>query len=468
MVSPGAPGLALAAMVSAGTLAGCTLLTDSFLSNDFSGDAYPVNVNTETGAIIVGVRPTGGEETTAVLDLLSPLTTSDPDPLAHPLGTPDVTTTDLALLGMSTPSASVSLAAVTPENSVERARFVGAQLISIHACDQSDLNANGECHIGHDPALLAFQSVLGADSLAGDAVRLRLADDQIFVLPDVGGSDHQRSLDCDAVYDSPYRGGGTLVIAGTETSFGNRRIALAACLGPHPEASLQAKRGTDALFVVSTAIGMSIIGKSAYARYKTDRGDTSPDGDAQSVFLPSGLVRGTAGTLESLALVAPQAGNALAPCRQVYAHRIIEHGPAPEKICIGNSTPGNDCPCEDGSPSCNVPAIVELNPPQPTATGTPASIAVLVVDDADPTLQALRTELRPDQPEVDGILGTEALKLAEIDVDYPHDRLLARCRGGACCARPELVDTTDEQLAQINRCITAQPMCQTTSVIPTP
>jgi hypothetical protein len=103
-----------------------------------------------------------------------------------------------------------------------------------------------------------------------------------------------------------------------------------------------------------------------------------------------------------------------------------------------------DCPCKNGDAFCNVPAILELTPP--------GGIDVLVVDDTDPTLQALRTELRPDQPEVDGILGTNVLRGAEIDVDYPHDRLIARCPGGNCSARPGLALAQD--VCQINRCIT--------------
>jgi hypothetical protein len=464
----------LAAVISA-TAPGCTLLTDSFLSNNFSGDAYPINVDTHTGAILVQMRPTGGTETTAVLDLLSPLTTTDP---ADPNATPDLVTTNIGMFGLITPSAPTAPEAISSTNSVERAEFVGAQLISLHACD-----AKGACTIGSDdpkvqppvpvpptmqstPAVSSFQSVLGADSLAGDAIRLRLTDSQIFVLPDIGGSDHQRSLDCDAVFDSPYRGGGTLVIAGTETAFGNRRIALATCLGPHPEAALQANRGTDALFVVSTAIGISIIGNSAYQRYLlTHPPTTAADTTDHTVYLPSGIVHGQLGFIESIALVAPQAGNALAPCRQIYAHRVLSLPPVSTKLCDGN--PGDaDCPCEDGTTSCNVPAILELNPAPAAPAPAPPQIQVLVVDDDDPTLQALRTELRPDQPEVDGILGTNALTFGEFDADYPHDRLLARCAGGACCTRPELVDTTDEQLAQIQRCIKAQPTCQTTPVAP--
>jgi len=72
------------------------------------------------------------------------------------------------------------------------------------------------------------------------------------------------------------------------------------------------------------------------------------------------------------------------------------------------------------------------------------------VPDNDSTLQALRTELRPDQPEVDGLLGADALRAAEIDVDYPHDRLIARCSPPGCLVRPQLTQQSDR--CRINQC----------------
>ena len=65
---------------------------------------------------------------------------------------------------------------------------------------------------------------------------------------------------------------------------------------------------------------------------------------------------------------------------------------------------------------------------------------LVVVADDEPLLQALRTELRPAQPEIDGVLGLSALAATEFDVDYPHNRLLFRCAASACVARPALRD----------------------------
>jgi hypothetical protein len=293
--------------------------------------------------------------------------------------------------------------------------------------------------------------VVGADVLAGDAIRLRLASDEIFVLADIGGSDRGRTLSCEAVFDAPYRGGGTLVISGTELPFGNRRITLSACLGqdvdPGPMAGKPTQHGADALLVVSTSIGISILDESAYQRYR----DAVPEANAPAldalppgaVYLPSGRVSGRLSAINRMALVGASISNGLSPCRHIYAHHVLADGPVaqhPEMTC--SDATGMNCPCKDRSSFCAVPAVVEL---------TPGNIPVLVVPDTEPTLQALRTELRPDQPEVDGLLGTDALRSAEIDVDYPHDRLLARCTQAGCLTRPQLTQESDR--CQINRCI---------------
>ncbi len=446
MVSWRAPALGGVPLL-ASLLGGCSLITDSFVSNDFSGDPLPVEIDLTSGAVMVGLHPEkpdgDGISRPAVLDVLSPLTIIDPGPDS----VPQVSFVDLTLLGDS-PLAS--------NQTVPRARFPEAQLLAVHPCNSVEADADGVCHVGPTGETI-YQSIIGADALAGDAIRLRLGDRRLFVLPDVGGSDRARSFDCDAVFDSPYRGGGTLVIAGTELSFGNRRIVLQACLSPHPDARPQAARGSDALFVLSTGIGTSIIGQTAYNRYL----ELHPEQPAlaslpeDSVYMPGGILRGQRGMIDTLSLVAAPGGNDLSPCRQIYAHRAL----APASLgddC--KTTTGDDCPCDDGTTFCNVPAIVELTPP--------GGIAVLVISDTDSTLQALRAELRPDQPEVDGILGTDVLRGAELDIDYPHDRLLARCAGGDCCVRPEL--TSEDDRDGINRCITHQATCATTSVLPEP
>lgn len=434
-------------------LAGCTLITDSFLTNDFSGDPFPIEIETESGAIVVGLREPGAADRVAVVDLLSPFTLTDPGPEVPP----SVSRVDLTLLGRTGGGAVIELATAVP-----RAQFRDKQVIALHPCPDRTFEGqpNLECVVGTPAAPRVFQSILGADSLAGDAVRLRLGDRRMFILADIGGSDRGRSQACDAVFNSPYRGGGTLVIAGTEVPFGNRRITLQACLGPDrdpgppPEESdvviaPPRQRGASALFVMSTSIGISILGQAAYERYRQAVADdplvSAPalaDLPAGSAYLPSGLVEGRLATINRLRLVSSASSNPLSPCRQIYAHQFFFGGNC-------SLQPELECPCKDGESFCAVPAMLALEPP--------AGLAVLVVADTDPTLQALRTELRPDQPEVDGVLGTDALRTAEIDVDYPHDRLVARCTGSGCVARPQFAEDTDDERKQLRVCIPVQP-----------
>jgi len=401
--------------VAALGLAGCSLITDSFVTNEFSGDPFPIQADLSSGAILLGLRQAGVPDRTAILDLLSPVTLVDPGPGVAP----EVTNADLLLLGRNGPGGPLEL---------PRASLTDAQLLALHPC-------TGEpCSVGPLGAPRPYQAIVGADSLAGDAVRLRLGDDQVFVLADIGGDETRRTRACDGVFPSPYRGGGTLLIAGTELPFGGRRIAVQSCLGANPDPLVpQSARGADVLLVMSTGVGITILGESAYHRYREAQ-PTAPELDSlplDAVYLPSGRIAGRLGSITNLALVASSGSTPRAPCRQVYASHLLI-----TRDCVAE----DDCPCEDGGEFCGVPAVVELQPA--------GGLAVLVVPDADPTLQALRTELRPDQAEVDGILGANALRTAELDVDYPHNRLLARCLVDGCRTRPAVTEVRERTQAQ--------------------
>ena len=93
-----------------------------------------------------------------------------------------------------------------------------------------------------------------------------------------------------------------------------------------------------------------------------------------------------------------------------------------------------------------------------SSSSTPATpLDVLVVSDDDPTLQALRAELRPDQPEVDGILGTERAHRARARYRLParpRARALHRIVT-ACAARPEL--SSEDRRATVASCLQALP-----------
>lgn len=400
---------------------GCSLITDSFATNEFSGDPFPIHVDTRSGAALLGLR-SGGETHIAVVDVLSPLTLIDPGVGVEAT----IDTEDLTLLGDRAPDAG------TPE--IPRAAFSAQQVLRLHPCARTQ----PVCSLGSQAAPVDYSAIVGADALAGDALRIRIGDSRLYVLADVGGRDADRTYACDAVFPSPYRGGGTLIVAGTEVPFAGRRVTLQACLEPDPAGISQAARGTDALFVLTTSIGPSLLSESAYERYRQNHPTALPLSmlPESQVFLPSGPVTGRAAMIANLALVARASSQPLAPCRQVYAHHLLV-----QRDC----RPGEDCPCEDDPAFCPVPASVALEPP--------AGIPLLVVPDDDPTLQALRTEFRPTLQEIDGLLGTGAIGGVELDIDYPHNRVLARCAvddGTTCVTRPAL--DSQEDRTQIRGC----------------
>jgi hypothetical protein len=403
-------------------LTGCDYITGSFVTNDFSGDPFPVPFQTASGAVIVGLQPEGGTKHTAVLDVMSPFTVLDPGPN----GQPTITYPNVTLLGLDSATGGLDQ---------PRGRFEEPQVLTQHPCGVPT------CTVGATTAPRPFNAILGMNAFSSDALRLDMAADDLFVLPDVSGDDSNRSLACDAVLPQAFRGGGTAIIGGTEIGFANWRVAIDTCMAFDPDPNLlQSQRGANELMVLSSAIGISILDEAGYARYR-DVVMTAPDLSTlpdMTVLLPSGPITGKLTTITSLALVGNSSSNPRAPCRQVYAHHFLTDN---------NCVEGSDCPCTDAN-FCAVPAIVELEPATP--------FPVLVVPDADDTLQSLRAELRPDRPEVDGILGTSAIAALELDLDYPHDRALARCVDtSACSARPEL--SGKDRRSSINACLASPP-----------
>lgn len=421
-------------VVCAALLAGCDYITDGFTTNGFSGDPFPTTVGSPTGALMTGFTVDGGSGMlTAVLDVMSPMNVIDPG-VGQEVSVNDDAT--FQMYGEDVPFGPFDL---------ERAEFSDNTLTTLHPCSGSP------CVVGTPDDPQPFEAIIGMPAFVSDALRLDLAPDPstgtdtIYVLPSIAGSESGVSFSCEADYPVPFRGGGTIIIGGTELAFTNWRIAIDACLSFDPDPTIpQSQRGTDALFVASTAIGVSILGLAAYQRYQLTH-PAAPDADTlptSSVNLENETITGNLTTLPTMALVANSPTNPRAPCRQVWANHLL---------VAGNCQPTDDCPCipdqdPDNGTFCAVPAEIELAPP--------AGFPVLIVDDSNDTLQALRTELTPDQPEVDGILGTSALRQIQLDIDYPDDRLVGRCTNPdrtICATRPEMPQEQDR--TQVNGCL---------------
>jgi hypothetical protein len=394
-----------------GALAAC--------GDDVAGDPFPIAVDRAGGAFVVGLEAEGDLFVrNAVVDVLSPLTILDQSP-------------DLAPARRSG-----TLDLMEPEQAdgsrITRTRW-DATVLGMHPCDPGAM-----CAIGAAGQPLEIAAVLGGDLLRRNAITFAPRTDTMYVLPDVAGDNETRGDACEVVVPRPFYGGGTLRIGDTEVAFVGTRIALGVCLSPDPVAPEPKDRGTDAALVLSTGIGLSIIGEARYNAWaEASAGPALATLPPAAALLPSGLVEGKLGRIDRLAIV----GTSTAPrgaCREVFAHHLLS-----ERNCA--PTDGDDCPCENES-SCQVAAIAEIAPATP--------IEVVIVPDEHPLLQSLRAELRPEQPEVDGILGMNALATTEFDVDYPNNRLLLRCVAAGCVARPALLDGKRPVVAA---CVAAAP-----------
>jgi hypothetical protein len=410
---------AIAIAVAASDSGGCADV------DTFSGDAFPIQYTSRGGAITLEVSQPGADPQPAVLELLSPLTVLDPGPA----GMPRRRSTTLTVRG------------ATPTGSVPRAALTG-MIIETHPCQTET------CGVGDPASPFPVTAIIGADLVAGDAVRLDFLRDRMFILPDIAGDASTRTGLCEGVFPSPFFGAGTLIVDSAEVSFTSRRMVVGACLGPDTSlVAPSAKRGGDTLLAIATGLGASILTEAAYLRYRDATLASVPALDTLPVAtfqLISGPVTGRLARIPAVSLVG-SSREPRGPCRDSYAHTFLSTA-NPDNVC----PVGLDCPCADVS-SCGAPAVVALAPF--------SGVSFVVVPDDDPLLQSLRAELRPLQGEVDGILGTDALAATQVDVDYPGDRLLWRCASNNGCQVRPLLDGLDEQIV-VNSCLASPPVIE--------
>lgn len=414
---------------------------------------FPIPVGLDAGPVLIGIS-TGDDDAGygfAVVDTLSPLTVVDDSAArGQPPRTPARRRMDLTLYGLDESGA------------VPQVLLSGAGIWDLHPCDDVDENgAARPCTLGLEGQTRELQAILGADLLARGAARFAFAAARMFLLPDVPGDNQDRACLCEAVFPAPFHGGGTMVVSGAEVSYRGQRIALGACVyqdaaaapapvagmcvapdtgsapdaGPAPDAGMPQDAGVmpdaatppsayetlglDGLFLLSTGLPVTLVSERFYHAYEAFAGapplaDLAPE----TLHLPFGSMRVRMGELRNLALVS-ETSEERGPCMERYANTCMRTG----------TCDTSDGGCRDCDTQCRASAAVDLAGPFPVA----------VISDAEPLLQALRDELRPSLPEIDGILAPSALMPLVLDVDYPHNRVLVRCVSDGCVAQPSLV-----------------------------
>lgn len=388
-------------------------------------DPFPVAVDLSSGAVMAYASGPGGEPAPVTIDTLSPITVLDS---FRPGGELPAETRRSAF------DLTLYSAPATGEP-VPRITLRAATVFDIHPCDRGGPPA--DCLVGVGDQTAVVRGIIGSDLLSRTAVRFDFASSEIRFFPDTAGSATDRGNLCEAVFDQPFAGGGTLIVADGEVDYLGRRPAIGACLDSGPSEVLE-PRGVDALLVLATGIGISVLSESAYRRYATASGAPALETLPEAVIhLPSGPTVGRLGDVGQIALTGEigEDSQRRGPCGELFANRVLAFDDCASGA-VGN------CPCPDGADFCRAAAALILS----------ETIPVALLPDEHPLLQALRVELRPEFPELDGLLGASALAASRIEIDYPKGRIVARCEDpDRCQARRQILKRS--QLDEVQRCL---------------
>jgi hypothetical protein len=206
------------------------------------------------------------------------------------------------------------------------------------------------------------------------------------------------------------------------------------CCKKGDEGSSALAAGADLALLVATGVGPLVLSQSAWDRVTSNR-DSVPVA-TRTAPLPvaslSGPIMASWFSLPRLALVNQELDDSSNPgaCVELgRARRLewVEHHQA-DAACAQ--------PCDtdprDSTRAQNSAAYIELGD----------DIPVAVVPDGTPLLQGLRAEIRPEGPEIDGLIGAGTLASTTLEIDYRSQpaRALLACVAGApqgfCWTRP--------------------------------
>jgi hypothetical protein len=387
-------------------------------------DSQPIPLaRARNGEILAQVSIDGRAPASAVIDTGSPIT------LWSATGTEDVQRHEVRLLGLA---AGAGNGTHTPTRGIfRRTTTVAATLGSLEGAGAPI-----------QPVL-----VLGGDLLSNFSVELGFGAPELVLWPEQRAGDGFLSAVGYAVLHTKLRGGGELEALGPREGFGPRGpyqypsslLALRACGAPRAfdrEAPLPARccagderalaSGVDLSLLVSTGVGPLVLSRSAWARVITQL-DTAPARTPGTLLVTASIspIAAEWSTLPRLALVDRQADPSVdpGPCVELGRARrleqidVIQAGNADQAACA--------LPCDQDSRgrAQDSAGYLELA----------GDLKVAIVADGEPILQTARAEIRPDGPEVDGILGAGVLIDARVELDYRSQpaRAIFSCEASA-------------------------------------
>jgi hypothetical protein len=314
--------------------------------------------------------------------------------------------------------------------------------------------------VGPEEMPLRPLAIVGGDLLSLFSVEIAFADPSATLWSYQPAGDGFLAAAGYAVLRLPRRGGGQLDALDPADRLGQTsphrypasRLLVRACAAPRPfkrEDALPSSccssderrlsSGADLSLLVATGVGPLVLGKAAWQRVRAHLPiEIEPQLVNRPLLvanftqpIPAAFTR-----LPRLALVDREADLGADPgaCAELARARRLEQiaWRQNENAQLAACALPCDLDPRDASRAQNSAAYLEIG----------GDLEVAIIDDTTPLLHAVRTEVRPSGPEVDGLLGAAALAQVRLELDYVANqpRGIFACEPGspadACRAVP--------------------------------
>jgi hypothetical protein len=298
-------------------------------------------------------------------------------------------------------------------------------------------------------------AILGGDLLRGFSVEFRFSQPSMTIWPNQRADDSfLEDVGYAVIHFTPF-GGGELDATGPADVLGLRgpldvapsRIVLRACGAPDlfdPRTSprqaccrrgdeISDSSGTPLSLLLATGAGPLVLTRSAWTRMLPGLSPVPAETPGKLYLTEAIPALDVAWTTmpeaAHIALVNQELSASAdpGPCVELARSRRIEwvayrqaNLPA-EAVCV---QPCDTDPNDPGKAQ-NSAAYIEIG------GSAAAPIPVAIIDDSDPYLEGLRADIRPEGPELDGIIGAGVLSRSRVEIDYRSSgmRAIFSCDG---------------------------------------
>jgi hypothetical protein len=279
-------------------------------------------------------------------------------------------------------------------------------------------------------------ALLGADLFAGRTLEIGFGTPAVTFWEKQAARDEFLAAAGYAVLRTPRRGGGTLDLLGPRNWIGRRetvdmapsRMVVRGCAVPPAFTredplptmdqcclgDLRSRgKGVDLDLLVSTGVGPVVLGRAAWERVAATL-SAPPVLESRPLAISAigHLIPAAWTKIDRLALVDRESElvDDPGPCAELGRARRLE------QVAYRQSLDPESAPC--ALPCDRARGEPELAENSAAYLALEGTLEVAVIDDTTPWLQALRAEIQPQGPLVDGLIGARALARTRLELDY--------------------------------------------------